>query len=168
MFAVLMVGLFSSVIYANDIKENNISVNVKEVPGENEDTQILVSEDGYIQITQINQNSQKVKIYTLTFDGKVSLMGKAKKGTKIDISIYNKKITSTEYADEAKDTYSIEVGSTADFNQLLELLEGDNKIKLYYTNKSDGTDDVMVFYIRRESTQSKEALKNYLVIPSSK
>ena len=81
-------GLYSGVIYANDTSEG-YNIESKSVTRNNKQVEILQSQDGgYLQITQIGQNSQSVKIATSTFDERISVSGKANKGTEITIDVY--------------------------------------------------------------------------------
>ena len=166
LLAFLVIGIYSSALYANDtttssnIKADTIIKNDKTID-------VLVSEDDYVRITQPS------KINMSTFESKINLMGEiiggTKKGTEITISIYNKKEGTKTYKDEATYTYTLsKVGSTGTFNQLLELTEGDNKIVLAYVNTQDSKNDKMVFFITRETEESKELIKNYNVFQGVK
>lgn len=111
-------------------------------------------DDGYLQITQVGQNSQSVKILTSTFDSKITLSGKAKKGTKIRIKVYQN--------DSCLNKYDVVVGITETFTQTLDLAAGENKVYIYYTNNADGTNNNVMITIRRESMQNKEKLKTWV------
>lgn len=148
-------------LYASDTQTG---VNVKEqtlTMKSGQTVEVLVSDDGYIRITQ------PTKVNMSTFESKVNLMGETKQGTEITIAVYNKKASDSKYSETATTTYELNtVGVTGTFNQLIELSVGDNKIELSYANGKTDTKDVMVFYIKRESEESKELLKSYKVSPS--
>lgn len=161
-FVVMMMSLYAGAIYANDTKEVVKGVNVKVVTEEKDSKSVdyLVSEDDYVKITRNNSN---LKVSNTTFEGKQLLIGSVNKGTEITIAIYNKGANKEEYGEEATSTYTIKVDTGEGFEQLIELLEGDNKIKLTYANKAEKKYDVMVFYIKRESTESKKAIESFVV-----
>ncbi len=162
LFVFMMMSLYASAIYANDTKEEVKGVNVKVVTEDKDDKSIdyLVSEDDYVKITRNNSN---LKVSNTTFEGKQLLIGSVNKGTEITIAIYNKAANKEEYKEEATNTYTIKVDTAEGFEQLIELLEGDNKIKVTYANKADKKYDSMVFYIKRESAESKKAIESFVV-----
>ena len=162
LFVFVMMSLYASSIYANDTKEAVKGVNVKVVTEEKDDKSIdyLVSEDGYVKIAR---NNSSLKVANTTFEGKQLLIGNVNKGTEITIAIYNKTANKEEYSEEASNTYTIKVDTSEGFEQLIELLEGDNKIKITYANKADKKEDVMVFYIKRESAENKKAIESFVV-----
>lgn len=168
LFLLAMMSVFSTTLYAQSEEEGYNVVALKYKQADGKMTTGLASEDdGYVRITQ------PTKISTTTFESKINLMGETEQGTEITIEIYNKKdSTKTDksaYKDEATVTYELKtVGLTGTFSQLLELLEGDNKIVLSYSNAKDKKDDEMVFYITRESEQNKELIKNYIVFSGVK
>lgn len=154
----LIMGLYSGVIYANDTSEG-YNIERKSVTRNNKQVEILQSQDGgYLQITQIGQNSQSVKIATSTFDERISVSGKANKGTEITIDVYQ--------GDECYYTYSTSVGITGTFSQTLDILEGKNKVFIYYKNSGDHVDDYVVIAITRESAANMEKLKTLIEVPS--
>lgn len=158
----IMVSLYATVIYADDTKEEPKGVNVKVVTEEKDDksTDYLASEDDYIKIAR---NNTSLKVVNTTFEAKQLLIGNVNKGTEVTIAIYNKTADKEEYKDEASNTYTITVDTIEGFEQLIELPEGENKIKITYSNKEDKKSDIMVFYIKRESTESKKAIENFVV-----
>lgn len=154
----LLMGLYSGVLYANDSSEG-YNIETTTVVNNDLEVEILQSQDnGYLQITQIGQNSQNVKITTSTFDEKILVSGKVAKGTSITFKVYqNKKCLST---------YSSLVGATGIFSQTLDLKEGDNEVYLYYTNSQDDKDNYVMITIRKESAESMETLKTWINVPS--
>ena len=162
LFVFVMMSLYATAIYANDTKEIQKGINVKVVTEEsdNKSTDYLMSEDDYIKIAR---NNTSLKVVNTTFEAKQLLIGNVNKGTEVTISIYGKVANKDEYKEEASDTYTITVDTTEGFEQLIELPEGENKIKITYTNKLDKTSDFMVFYINRESAESKKAIEKFVV-----
>ena len=158
----IMVSLYATVIYADDTKEEPKGVNVKVVTEEKDDksTDYLASEDDYIKIAR---NNTSLKVVNTTFEAKQLLIGNVNKGTEVTIAIYNKVADKDEYKEEPSNTYTITVDTIEGFEQLIELPEGENKIKITYSNKEDKKSDIMVFYIKRESTESKKAIENFVV-----
>lgn len=162
LFTLFIMSAISTTLYAKDSEGYNVVVK-EYVQSNGKTTTGLASDndDGYIRI------AQPTKVSTSTFESKINLMGETKKGTEITIAVYNKKDntkSTSEYKDEPTTTYELStVGLTGTFNQLIDLLEGDNKIVLSYVNTQDNKKDYMIFYINRGSEQDKELLKNYLV-----
>ncbi len=156
----LMMGLFTGVVYASDFEGHNIEAKTVEKDGKNVEYLVSVSDDGYLRITQIIQNSQNVKINTSTYDSNLLLSGKANKGTEITIKIFN------ETNEEEAQVYELTVGATETFSQATEVREGDNTIVIYYANKKDGIEDYVTFRVSRESTENMKAIQSYLAIPS--
>ena len=154
----LLMSLYSGAIYASENEGYNIEIGTTNRNGK--EVEVLRSKDGgYLQITQIGQNSQNVKITTSTFDEKILIAGKVQnKGTTINIEVYK--------GEECTKKYSTTVGITETFSQNIELAEGENKVFIYYKNGNDGTDNYVTIYIRRESAESMEKLKSYLDVPS--
>ena len=157
----LMMGLFAGSVYASELNEGyNIEAKTVEKDGKNVEYLVSTNDNGYLRITQIIQNSQNVKINTSTYDSKLLLSGKISKGTEVTIKIFNE-------ADEEKaQIYELTVGATETFSQAAEIREGDNTIVIYYTNKKDGKEDYVTFYVSRESKESMKAIQSYLAIPS--
>ena len=162
LFVFVMMSLYATAIYANDTKEIQKGINVKVVTEEsdNKSTDYLMSEDDYIKIAR---NNTSLKVVNTTFEAKQLLIGNVNKGTEVTISIYGKVANKDEYKEEASDAYTITVDTTEGFEQLIELPEGENKIKITYTNKLDKKSDFMVFYINRESAESKKAIEKFVV-----
>lgn len=158
----IIVSLYATVIYADDTKEESKGINVKVVTEEKDDksTDYLASEDDYIKIAR---NNTSLKVVNTTFEAKQLLIGNVNNGTEVTIAIYNKVADKEEYKEEASNTYTITVDTIEGFEQLIELPEGQNKIKITYNNKDDKKSDFMVFYIKRESTESKKAIENFVV-----
>lgn len=157
----LMMGLFTGSLYAGELDEGyNIEAKTAEKDGKNVEYLASISDNGYLRITQIIQNSQNVKINTSTYDSKLLLSGKVSKDTEITIKIFN------EANEEEAQIYELTVGATGTFSQAAEVQEGDNTIVIYYVNKKDGKEDYVTFHVSRESTASMQAIQSYLAIPS--
>ncbi len=158
----IMVSLYATVIYADDTKAEPKGINVKVVTEEKDDksTDYLASEDDYIKIAR---NNTSLKVVNTTFEAKQLLIGNVNNGTEVTIAIYNKVADKEEYKEEASNTYTITVDTIEGFEQLIELPEGQNKIKITYNNQADKKSDFMVFYMKRESTESKKAIENFVV-----
>lgn len=158
----LMMGLFAGSVYAEELDEGyNIEAKTVEKDGKNVEYLVSTNDNGYLRITQIIQNSRNVKVNTSTYDSKLLLSGKASKGTALTIKIFNE----ADEEDKAQ-IYELTVGATETFSQAAEVREGDNTIVIYYTNKKDGKEDYVTFYVNRESTENMKAIQSYLVIPS--
>lgn len=157
----LMMGLFTGSIYANELSEGyNVAAKTVEKDGKNVEYLVSTSDNGYLRITQIIQNSQNVKVNTSTYDSKLLLSGKVSKGTEITIKIFN------EANEKEAQIYELTVGATETFSQAAEVKEGANTIVIYYTNKKDGKEDYLTFYVSRESKENMKAIQSYLAIPS--
>lgn len=131
-----------------------------EAVASNKGTILSSKDDGYLKITQVGQNSQSVKISTSTFDSKITLSGKAKKGTNITIKVFQD--------DKCLHKYTTVVGITGTFTQTLDLALGENKVYIYYTNETDKVDNKVMIIIRRESVLNKEKLKTWVDTTSLK
>ena len=157
----LLMGLFAGSIYASDNAEG-YNVKVEQTTDKNGKTVeylASVSDNGYLRITQIIQNSQNVKIDTSTFEGKLLISGKIKKDTEVTIKVFN------QSDEEAAATYNLSVGVTEAFSQSVEIAEGDNTIIISYTNKKDNKEDYISFFVSRGSKENMEEIKSYLAIP---
>ncbi|WP_069999246.1 hypothetical protein [Cellulosilyticum sp. I15G10I2] len=158
-FAFVSIGLFSGTIYASD--ESNVKVET--VIKNDKKVDIIVSEDKYVRISEL------AKASTSTFESKMNIMGETKQGTDIVIEVYNTKTDNLSLSKNVTSYTLNTVGITETFNQLIELLEGENKVVLTYTNEKDKKDKLqMIFYITRESEETKELLKNMRVYAGTK
>ena len=153
----LMMGLYSGVLYANDSSEG-YNIETATVLKNDKEVEILKSQDDYLKISQIGQNSQSIKIATSTFDEKILVSGRVSKGTNLKFEVYQD--------EKCLNTYSTTVGITETFSQMLDIVEGNNKVFIYYQNSNDGTDDYVVISIRREPAESMEKLKTWTGVPS--
>ncbi len=162
----ILAGLSTTAIYANDKEQEGVNVKViEEVIEATSDKKMdqevetyLTSEDGYIKIAR---NNASLKVENATFGGQQLLVGEAAKYTKVTIEIFPK--NKDGYSTEAVSTYTINLESASIFEQLIELPEGDNKIKVTYANWEDKISDFMIFYMRRESDENKQAIKEFVV-----
>ncbi len=158
-FAIMALG--STNIYANTgAAEESKAENVIEVKATEGGASFgyLTSEDEYLTISR---NYANLKEENATFNTRQLLLGKVNKGTDVTISIYNEK--SGTYEVQPTTTYQIQVSTSMGFEQLIELPEGNNKIRIDYTNTVDKKSDYIVFYIRRETTEDKKAIEKFVV-----
>lgn len=161
LWLVLMMGFFTGSLYASEVQEgHNIEAKTLTKDGKNVEYLVSTSDNGYLRITQIIQNSQNVRVNTSTYDNKLLLSGKVNKGTALTIKIFN------QSDEENAQVYDLVVGATETFSQAAEIREGDNTIVIYYVNKKEGKEDYVSFYVKRESTENMKAIKSYLAIPS--
>ncbi len=131
--------------------------------------QIHFDDGEYIRITQPTSKDDKPSI---TFDSQVNLMGEARKGTVINIKVYNKYIVedaedfidkelAKKYVDSLIDEYDLKpVGFTNTFTQLIELEDGENTIVITYSIDED-KEGVMYVYITKKQ---KDILKQFVKI----
>lgn len=123
---------------------------------------ITFEKDEYVRITQPIKKDGT----TSTFDSQINVMGEAREGTKIVITV---SLNTQDKMEEKKLPVKYElsaVGATQTFNQLIELKEGTNIIAISYTNIN--TKDVygeMTLTIKREKEDTKKAMKSYIVNP---
>ena len=138
----MLVMMFNTNIYANTVEGK--PENVKEIEAdENEKSfDYLQSTDEYISISR---NYANLKEQNTTFNSRQLLLGDVNKDTNVTISIYNQ--NAGKYSVEPSVTYTIEVSTTKGFEQLIELPEGNNKIRIDYINKADKKNSHIVFYI---------------------
>jgi len=153
----LMMGLYSGVVYANDSGEA-YNIETTTVVKDGQEVEILQSQDKALQITQIGQNSKSVKIATSTFNERILISGRAKQGTSLKFEIYQ--------GEDCLNTYDTSVGITETFSQMLDLVEGNNKVFLYYTNGENGIEGYVTVFIERESTENMEELMSWLDVPN--
>ncbi len=163
--AFIGIGLFGSTVYATDVITTTSNVKVETVTKDDKKVEIIVSEDKYVRITQ------PTKVNTSTFESKMNVMGETSQGTEITIEVYNTSLDKKGISLVKNVTvYTVKtVGITETFNQFIELLEGENKIVLIYTNEKDKKNkEKMIFYVTRESEEKKEFIKTYNVFQDSK
>ena len=119
---------------------------------------IQFEKDEYIRITQPITDKMSV------FDKDLNVTGEARYNVKITMQLFNKRENERVYPRNAYRSYNLDpVGFSQTFNELIELREGDNKIRLVYeyTNaKGDYTEGRIVIYVTRRSAAEKIALKN--------
>lgn len=130
---------------------------------------ITFKEGEYVRITQpsLVENAP-------TFDSQTNVMGEAREGTiiKIEVAVGSTEETAEKVLhDKTLGKYRLyelaTVGATQTFNQLIDLGEGMNVIKISYTHEDKA--DVygsMKFTIERKKQAIKEDLKNYNVMTS--
>lgn len=119
---------------------------------------IQFEKNEYVRITQPIKDKMSV------FDKDLNVTGEARYNVKIKMQLFNKKDNDRLYPRDAYRTYSLDpVGFSQTFNELIELREGDNKMRLLYeyTNANgDYVDGRIVVYVNRRTEEEKVALKN--------
>ncbi len=119
---------------------------------------IQFEKDEYVRITQPIRDKMSV------FDKDLNVTGEARYNVKIKMQLFNKKDNDRLYPRSAYRTYNLDpVGFSQTFNELIELREGDNKMRLLYeyTNgKGESVDGRIIIYVNRRTEQEKTALKN--------
>lgn len=127
---------------------------------------IQFEKDEYMRITQ------PIKDKMAVFEKDVNVMGEARYGTIISIQLFNKKEDELAYPRKPYRTYKLdEVGMSQTFNELIQLQEGDNKVRLVYEyTNSNGEliDGRIVVYITRKSEAEKEVLKSLRIDSTEK
>ncbi|MEG0326021.1 MAG: hypothetical protein RR618_05780 [Cellulosilyticaceae bacterium] len=121
---------------------------------------ITFEKDEYVRITQ----PIKKDGVTCTFDSQINVMGEAREGTNVVITV---SLSTEENMEEKKLPVKYElpvVGATQTFNQLIELNEGTNIIMISYTNlNTKNVYGEMTFTLKREKEDTKKAIKGYIV-----
>ncbi len=149
-FAFVCMGLFSQTIYANDTIATGSNLNVVVEKSEDEKTVNLTSEDSSIRITL-----DAKKYYDLcTFEAQLNLEGGAKEGTNITIKVNNISKDKNRLVLGTKEYKVATVGSTASFNQLIELFDGQNEINLTYTHEKDKKIQGNMIFVIEKFTES--------------
>lgn len=119
---------------------------------------IQFEKDEYIRITQPIKDKMSV------FDQALNVTGEARYNVNIKMQLFNKKENERMYPRNWYRNYTLDpVGFSQTFNELVELQEGDNKIRLVYeytTDKGDSIEGRIVVYVTRKSAAEKSALKN--------
>ncbi len=119
---------------------------------------IQFSKDEYIRITQPIKDKMSI------FDKNLNVTGEARYNLKIKMQLFNKKESDKVYPRSAYRTYTLDpVGISQTFNELIELREGDNKIRFLYdyeTASGESVEGRLIIYVTRRTEEEKEALKN--------
>lgn len=153
-FLLLVMGLFAGTLYASPTDESaNVEESTYQKSGEI--YECLVSDDGYLRITQIIPTSSDVRINTYVDDDKLLISGTVAKGTEIIIKVYN------EVSEEEAEAYPLT--STGTFTQSIIIPEGQNRIIISYSNEVDEIEDYIKFSVSRIPKKSIEAIKNFIV-----
>ncbi|ONI45462.1 hypothetical protein AN641_04095 [Candidatus Epulonipiscioides gigas] len=129
-----------------DSNQNQVSI----------DSSVEFQKNEYVRITQPIIQIEEDFLIT-TFESEINMMGHARVGTKISITVYN--------GNEVYKTYELEeVGATQTFNQLVSLNEKDNTVVLTYTHKDipNSTQELST-KIYRQPEENKLKIKNYVV-----
>ena len=146
---VLLAILAPKVIFANTTDTKAITTKASPVQ---------FDKDEYVRITQPTKDK------TAVFDEKVNVTGEARYGTMIQIQLFNKKDYDFIYPRKAYRTYSLEeVGISQTFNELIELAEGENRVRFIYKYTNSNGELIegrTVIYITRKSEAEKEILKS--------
>lgn len=157
--AFLSITFFGSIVYASDSSMTESNIELQTITKDDKQVEVITTKDQYVRITQ------PTKVNTSTFESKLNIMGETTQGTEILIKVYNTK-EGTRPSSKDVATYELKpVGITGNFSQLIELLEGENKIVLTYSNEKDNKDkEEMIFYLIRESEEKKELIKTMTVV----
>ena len=147
-FLVLMLCLFiPKVIFAN-----TTAVDVTKA------SPVQFDSGEYLRITQ------PIKDKMAVFDKDVNVMGEARYQTIITMQLFNKKESDKVYPRSAYHVYDLDaVGISQTFSELIELQEGDNKIRFLYNYmdpKGELVEGRIVIYVTRKSEEEKTALKS--------
>lgn len=150
---VMLYLLLPKTIFANitnTVKPANIEV-TKVSP-------IQFDKEEYIRITQ------PIKDKMAVFDKDLNVTGEARHNTIIQMQLFNKRENERAYPRSAYRTYALDaVGISQTFNELIELQEGDNKVRFVYeyiNTKGDLIEGRYVIYVTRKSEEEKSVLKN--------
>lgn len=147
-FIIMMLCLlFPTAIFANTTKAEV----TKSSP-------IQFEKDEYIRITQPIKDKMSV------FDKDLNVTGEARYNLKIKMQLFNKSETERLYPRNAYRTYNLDpVGISQTFNELVELREGDNKIRFLYDYTDSAGASIegrLAIYVTRKTEKDKIALKN--------
>lgn len=119
---------------------------------------IQFQRDEYVRITQ------PVKERISVFDKSLNITGEARYNVKIKMQLFNKRESDRLYPRNAYRSYDLDpIGFSQTFNELVELREGDNKIRLVYEytdGKGVRTDGRIVIYVTRKTEADRVALRN--------
>jgi len=114
--------------------------------------------DEYIRITQ------PIKDKMAVFDKDVNVTGEARYKTIIIMQLFNKQENERIYPRNPYHTYDLDaVGISQTFSELIELQQGDNKVRFIYSYENKYGELIegrMVIYVTRKSEAEKSALKN--------
>ena len=139
--------LLSTAVFANNTEV-----------GVTKSSPIQFEKDEYLRITQPIKDKMSV------FDKDLNITGEARYNLNIKMQLFNKKELDRLYPRNTYRTYNLDpIGFSQTFNELVELREGDNKIRfLYdYTNSAgEFVEGRIVIYVTRKTEQEKIALKN--------
>lgn len=119
---------------------------------------IQFDKDEYIRITQPIRDRMSV------FDQALNVTGEARYNVKITMQLFNKAESARVFPRNAYRTYYLDpVGFSQTFNELIELREGDNRIRVgyeYSNAQGQYTQGRILIYVTRKSAAEKSALKN--------
>ena len=114
--------------------------------------------DEYFRLTQ------PIKDKIAVFDKDVNVTGEARYKTVIKMQLFNKKENERIYPRDAYCTYDLDpVGMSQTFSELIELKQGENKVRFIYSYENKNKELVegrVVIYITRKSEAEKAAIKN--------
>ncbi|NLI88800.1 MAG: hypothetical protein GX366_00095 [Epulopiscium sp.] len=119
---------------------------------------IRFNQNEYVRITQ------PIRDRMIVFDKQLNVTGEARYNVKITMQLYNKKENAKAFPAKPYRTYYLDpVGFSQTFNELIELREGDNRIRIIYqyTNpQGQRASAQTVIHVTRKSAAEKHALKN--------
>ncbi|HHX62782.1 MAG TPA: hypothetical protein GX707_19030 [Epulopiscium sp.] len=119
---------------------------------------IQFEQNEYFRITQPIKDKMSV------FDKDLNVTGEARYNVKIRMQLFNKIENDRLYPQDAYRTYELDpVGFSQTFNELIELREGDNKIRFLYEYTNDKNELIegrLIIYVTRRTEEEKIAIKN--------
>jgi len=119
---------------------------------------IQFESDEYFRITQ------PIKDKMAVFDKDVNVTGEARYKTVIKLQLFNKQENERIYPRNAYRTYDLDpVGMSQTFSELIELKQGENKVRFIYSYENKNGELVegrVVIYVTRKSEAEKAAIKN--------
>lgn len=166
MIMILGIMLCGTTVYATDTRFTQPAKVAEQPVAKSANTttsQTITFDEGeYVRITQPIQTDGE----TTTFERQINVMGEARKGTRITIKVY---LSTTEMGNTISKETPVEyklaaVGATQTFNQLIDLGEGCNTVSITYTHEAlANAKGELTLVIKRESEETKEAIKNFRV-----
>ncbi len=154
--SLILIGLLSIPTFATeDIQDTaqsiqeiiDSNINIAKV-----DSSVMFDLNEYVRITQPIVDEQEYEI--TTFERQINMMGEARAGTQIVITVLRDNFEHQKYELEL-------VGATQTFNQLIELGERQNLIIVSY--KHNDYENTFAFEIFRQPEENKSQLKNFII-----
>ncbi|OON98888.1 MAG: hypothetical protein ATN35_03085 [Epulopiscium sp. Nele67-Bin004] len=147
----------SSNIFASEITSSDITEAINTSSVVSIDESVLFEEDEYVRIARPIVTDESL---ITTFESKINMMGEAREGTLIAITVYQD--------ENVLNMYDLEpVGATQTFNQLIELGDRHNVIIVSYMHEADGVGSHIQLEIYRQPDENKALLKNFIISTTS-